>query len=355
MFRAACERGDEGVIAKRAAGRYAGGRSKDWLKFKCVRDQRIFQQRSVEQIITEVLNKHGMLADMFAFQLSPSVYLPREYCVQFNESDLGFIQRLCEESGIHYHFQHSPQGHLLVFGDDQTFFRRLTPSTFRQKNGQVADHPVIDTFGVGFAARPSQVAIRDYDFEKPNRLLEEKSQSAVAPPLEDYRAPGRFKSSKEGQRLATRQLEQHRSDYILAEGASDLGNLHSGHFLVMTDHHRAQWNDLWLLTGVTHEGRQIQVLEEAMPSRVHAADFQGYRNTFFATPWDTPYRPQKKYPKPTISGSQTAKVTGPAGEEIHCDEYGRVKPPSVRVSNKTSSTRSSSIATPRASPKKTRW
>src|SRR4051812_25988250 len=39
MFRAACERGDEGVIAKRAAGRYVAGRSKDWLKFKCVRDQ----------------------------------------------------------------------------------------------------------------------------------------------------------------------------------------------------------------------------------------------------------------------------------------------------------------------------
>ncbi|WP_095054336.1 type VI secretion system tip protein TssI/VgrG [Pseudomonas sp. Irchel s3b2] len=288
-------------------------------------DQRIFQHRSVEQIITEVLNKHGILGDTFAFQLGPSVYPPREYCVQFNETDLGFIQRLCEESGIHYHFQHSPEGHLLVFGDDQTYFRRLAPSVFRQKNGQVADHPVIDTFGVRFATRPSQVAIRDYDFEKPNRRLEEKRASPVAPPLEDYRAPGRFKNGDEGKRLATRQLEQHRSDYCLAEGSSDLGNLHSGHFLVMTDHHRAQWNDLWLLTGVTHEGQQLQVLEEAMPSQIHAADFQGYRNTFTATPWEALYRPPKKYPKPTISGSQTAKVTGPAEEEIHCDEYGRVK------------------------------
>jgi len=40
-FRAACERGDEGVIAKRASAPYAGGRSKDWLKFKCVRDQEL--------------------------------------------------------------------------------------------------------------------------------------------------------------------------------------------------------------------------------------------------------------------------------------------------------------------------
>lgn len=288
-------------------------------------DRRIFQQRSVEQIITEVLNKHGMLGDAFTFQLGPSVYLPREYCVQFDETDLAFIQRLCEESGIHYHFQHSPQGHLLVFGDDQTCFRRLAPSTFRQKNGQVADHPVIDTFGVRLATRPSQVALRDYDFEKPNLRLEHVSRSPVGPPLEDYRAPGRFINGDEGKRLAERQLELHRSDYRLAEGASDLSHLHSGHFIDMREHHRAQWNDLWLLTGLTHEGRQLQVLEEAMRSEIHPSDFQGYRNTFTATPWDAPYRPPIKHPKPTISGSQNAKVTGPAGEEIHCDEYGRVK------------------------------
>jgi DNA ligase D-like protein (predicted ligase) len=41
MYRAACARGDEGVVAKRAAAPYSGGRSKDWLKFKCVRDQEL--------------------------------------------------------------------------------------------------------------------------------------------------------------------------------------------------------------------------------------------------------------------------------------------------------------------------
>lgn len=289
------------------------------------RDQRIFQQCSVQQIITQVLKKHGILGDAFAFQLGPSVYLPREYCVQFKESDLEFIQRLCEESGIHYHFQHSPHGHLLVFGDDQTCFRRLAPSTFRQDNGLVADHPVVNRFGVDVATRPSQVALRDYDFEKPNLCLEVKTRSPVAPALEDYQAPGRFKYGDEGKRLAARQLERHRSDYRLAEGASDLGNLHSGHFLELQGHHRTEWNDLWLLTGMVHEGQQSQVLEETMACELHAADFQGYRNTFTATPWDAVYRPPIKHIKPTISGSQNAKVTGPAGEEIHCDEYGRVK------------------------------
>ncbi len=52
---------------------------------------------------------------------------------------------------------------------------------------------------------------------------------------------------------------------------------------------------------------------------------QGYRNRFLATPWDVFYRPPLAHPKPRVLGSQTAMVTGPKGEEIHCDQYGRVK------------------------------
>ncbi|BBX61239.1 ATP-dependent DNA ligase [Mycobacterium saskatchewanense] len=40
-YRAACERGDEGVIAKLADSTYDGRRSPNWLKFKCVRDQEL--------------------------------------------------------------------------------------------------------------------------------------------------------------------------------------------------------------------------------------------------------------------------------------------------------------------------
>ncbi|WP_150689012.1 type VI secretion system tip protein TssI/VgrG, partial [Pseudomonas fluorescens] len=87
-------------------------------------------------------------------------------------------------------------------------------------------------------------------------------------------------------------------------------------------------NDLWLLTEVLHEGKQPQVLEESVTSDTTALkdDFhQGYRNRFQATPWDVPNRPPLRHPKPRILGSQSAVVTGPKGEEIHCDQYGRVK------------------------------
>uniref|UniRef100_UPI003BB5EABF type VI secretion system tip protein TssI/VgrG n=1 Tax=Pseudomonas mohnii TaxID=395600 RepID=UPI003BB5EABF len=87
-------------------------------------NQRIFQQLTVPQIIAQVLEEHGIHREFHSFQLG-SKYPDREYCVQYDESDLHFIQRLCQEEGIHYHFRHSREKHLMVFGDDQTVFPRL--------------------------------------------------------------------------------------------------------------------------------------------------------------------------------------------------------------------------------------
>ncbi|QFT24632.1 Phage-related baseplate assembly protein [Pseudomonas sp. THAF187a] len=289
-------------------------------------NQRIFQHLTVEKIISQVLEEHGIQADAYQFQLS-SIYPEREYCVQYDESDLHFVQRLCEEEGIHYHFQHSSDGHVLTFGDDQTVFPRLAPLAYQQDTGLVADDPVIKHFGVRVETRTSQVTRRDYDFEKPRLQLEAKADGDAQPKLEDYDYPGRYTDRERGKHLATRALERHRHDFAQAQGDGDSPTLVSGHFLDLTDHPRDTWNQLWLLTEVLHEGKQPQVLEESVISDTRADDgfTQGYRNQFVATPWDVPYRPPLEHPKPRILGSQSAVVTGPAGEEIHCDEYGRVK------------------------------
>ncbi|WP_312945202.1 type VI secretion system Vgr family protein [Stutzerimonas kunmingensis] len=297
-------------------------------------NQRIFQHLSVPQIIAQVLEEHGIQANAYRFQLGPVIYPPREYCVQYDETDLHFIQRLCEEEGIHYHFEHSTRGHVLVFGDDQTSFARLgQPTAYLQDNGMTADEPVIKRFAVRVATRTSRVSRRDYDFEQPRLLMgaayraEPAQASNSQPDLEDYDYPGRFTERARGKQLSQRALERHRSDCRLAEGSSDQPSLVSGHLLEISDHPRREWNDLWLLTEVLHEGKQPQVLEESITNNVDTGDgfAQGYRNRFSATPWDIPFRPPLNHPKPKVLGSQTAVVTGPAGEEIHCDEYGRVR------------------------------
>jgi type VI secretion system secreted protein VgrG len=291
-------------------------------------NQRIFQQLTVPQIISRVLADHGILGDAHRFELGPVVYPKRDYCVQYDETDLHFIGRLCEEEGIHYHFQHSAQGHVLVFGDDQTVFPQLgQPVAYQQDNGLVASEPVIKRFALRLETRTTEVARRDYHFEKPRILMEASAKAGDVLSLEDYDYPGRFVDRDRGKHLSQRALERHRHDYRLAEGRSDCPRLSTGHFLELSDHPRGDWNDLWLLTEIHHEGKQPQVLEESVTSDTQASDgfTQGYRNRFSATPWDVPFRPLLHHPKPKILGSQTAVVTGPEGEEIHCDEYGRVK------------------------------
>ncbi|WP_313087876.1 type VI secretion system tip protein TssI/VgrG [Pseudomonas sp.] len=312
-------------------------------------DQRIFQHLTVLQIITKILEGHGIQANAYRFQLGPVIYPERDYCTQYDETDLHFVQRLCEEEGIHYHFEHSPQGHVLVFGDDQTSFAKIgQPTAYLQDSGLVADEPVIKRFAVRLETRTNRVSRRDYDFQQPRLVMEaghkgSEQQSAPGPDLEDYHYPGRFMDRTRGKQLSQRALERHRADYQQAEGRSDQPTLVSGHLLEISDHPRREWNDLWLLTEVLHEGKQPQVLEESITnsSRQHGRDHtdqsdsnlssttgrfaQGYRNRFVATPWDVPYRPALNHPKPRVLGAQTAVVTGPAGEEIHCDEYGRIK------------------------------
>lgn len=288
--------------------------------------QRIFQHKTAPQIVAQVLVGQGIHGDCFEFRLSGH-YPEREYCVQFGETDLAFIQRLCAELGIHYHFQHSPEGHLLVFGDDQTVFAQADhPTPYRPGSGMVADTPAIKRFTLQLATCTTAVNLRDYDFRKPHLELQSTAVDEQLPKLEEQQYPGRFSDRAHGKHLAQRSLERHRSDYRVAHGQGDESTLASGRFLQLREHPREDWNDLWLVTQVTHEGKQPQVLEEAV-TEVAGEEFrQGYRNAFVATPWDAVFRPPlPEQPRPTISGYQSAVVTGPVGSEIHCDEYGRIK------------------------------
>ncbi|WP_053161507.1 type VI secretion system tip protein VgrG [Pseudomonas sp. P1.8] len=287
-------------------------------------NQRIFQHQSVPQIVKQVLEAHGILADAFTFNVSTSPV--REYCTQYGESDFDFIQRLCSEDGIAWHHQHSPDGHHLVFSDDQTWLPKLGETPCQPGSGLVAEHPVVSQFSLRLSTRTSTATRRGYDLKRPSRLLESQITAGFTPTLEDYRYPALIENEKLGRQLARQALERHRVDYQLAEGQSDQPSLRSGHFFGLSEHPRQAYNDLWLLLSVHHRGKQPQVLEESVSSDVQPEDgfTQGYRNSFGAIPWDVFYRPPL-LARASQLVSQTARVTGPAGEEIFCDEHGRVK------------------------------
>ncbi|MEA9995908.1 type VI secretion system tip protein TssI/VgrG [Pseudomonas sp. AA4] len=305
--------------------------------------RRSFQQMSVPAIILEVLKEHGLFDGLdVQFHGDVSRATPREYCVQYDESDLHFVNRLCEEDGWFYRFEHSADGHRLIFADDEGMFphKAKVALPFKPLNGMVPETYSIHEFGVRLAARTSHVVHRDYDFQKAGSLLEisrkpwpTQAQAQrgevlrVEPKLEHYVYPGHFLEDDHGKKLSTHDLQRHRTDFQLADGTSDQPLLRSGTVIQLEKHPQFKWNNPWVLISIRHEGRQPQVLEELGADVPVAAGKipQGYRNSFTAIPETIQFRPALRHPKPLIHSTQTAKVTGPEGEEIHCDKFGRVK------------------------------
>ncbi|RBL67456.1 type VI secretion system tip protein VgrG, partial [Pseudomonas sp. MWU13-2625] len=241
-------------------------------------NQRVYQNLTVPQIIAKVLKEHGILADQYRFNIAPKPSVPRVYCVQYEETDFQFVQRLCFEDGIHWHHEHSLDQHLLVFSDNQTDYPILATARYQQGSGLAADDPVVNHFAVRFSTRTSQVVRRDYDLKKPDprsassgapldpvpSTLHSCAQSEALPILEDYRYPGRYSTGAVGQQLSQIALEGHRADYQLAKGQGDLPNFRCCHLVTLTEHPRNEYNQMWLLVSVEHEGRQPQVLEESV-------------------------------------------------------------------------------------------
>jgi type VI secretion system secreted protein VgrG len=287
-------------------------------------NHRIFQHLTVPQIVTQVLQGHGIQTDVFTFHVSTSI--EREFCTQYGESDFEFVQRLCAEDGIAWHHQHSPENHLLVFTEDQVFFPTLGATPYRPDTGMVAEYPVVNRLAMSFSTRTSTVTRRDYDLKRPSLLLESRFTAEFTPHLEDYRYPLLMKTEAHGKQLVRQALERHRSDYQWVEGESNQPTLRSGYLFSLTEHPRKACNDLWLLVSLQHEGKAPQSLEADFVSEDKPSDgfTQGYRNTFSGIPSDVLYRPPLRPRKPVLV-CQTARVTGPPGEDIFCDEYGRVR------------------------------
>ncbi|MCD5978295.1 type VI secretion system tip protein TssI/VgrG [Pseudomonas quasicaspiana] len=286
-------------------------------------NHRIFQGKTVPEIIALVLKDHAIFSNGFAFRLREPCK-PRDYCTQYQETDLHFVRRLCEEEGIHFHFQHSPDEHLLVFADDPIQLPVLKAAVaYVQSSGQVGDASVINRFNVRLATRSGKASHQTYHFQLPQVDLLSSAGGDGRKELEDYQYPAAFTDLSVGTRQAQKALERNRSDVRLASGSSDQSALVSGHLFELT-HPNPEWSQQWLLTSVFHEGKQPQVLEESMP-RTSGAFTQGYRNRFEAIPGEVPFRPPLRHRKPRVLGSQHAVVTGPSGEEIYCDEYGRIK------------------------------
>jgi len=300
-----------------------------WLLTKRIRS-RIYQAHNcpdmtVPGIIKKVFETAGIPEDAYRLALEGS-YAAREYVVQYRESDLDFISRLMEHEGIFYFFEHTADGHVMVIGDSgvaHTVSELNAETPFREPVGLVPEQDREVVFGLRDAQeiQIGAVCLEDYDFKRPALELRSEIKGEKNTSLEFSDFPGEYIEKSIGQQYARVRLEEFAAGRQVIEMDATTRGLTPGHKFSLIEHPVEALNREYLITHVTHRGRQPQSAAE------EAAGAPGlqYEANLRTIPSEVPYRPPRKTPKPVILGSQTALVTGPDGEEIYTDEYGRVK------------------------------
>ena len=295
-----------------------------WLWFLGNRsDNRIFQKKSVIEIVEEVFKPHAHVKVEKRLKAS---YPPREYCVQYRESDLDFVQRLMEHEGIFYHFDHADGEHTLVLSDANASVKDAEgfgTVKFRGEIGGVSGQDdVITDFLPRASVRSGAYVHTDYDFKKPATDLMTKSdapKSHDAAKGELYHYPGDYIEVGAGEPLAAIRLEEAQAPHVRVDAAGTVRGLWSGVSFKLEEFDREADNVKYLVLRSDYEMWDDQ----------YRAGMQrpgeGFGVRLKLQPLSLTFRPERRTPRPLMSGPQTAVVVGPSGEEIFTDEYSRVK------------------------------
>jgi type VI secretion system secreted protein VgrG len=280
-------------------------------------DCRIFQNKSVPDIVTQVFSDRGFTD--FANRLT-GTYNPREYTVQYRETDFNFISRLLEDEGIFYFFEHTTDKHILVLADKPTAFVDCpTQSTaaFDTTAGLWQDVDVVLAVRRACQLRVGKVTENDYDFTKPKTSIDANLDSARKGEFYEY--PGKYTLRDDGSRYARVRLEEQEVRLLTAYFESNCRAFRAGFKFTLTGHARPEVNIAYALLAIQHHAANDMHISGELPEAVT------YSNSFEAIPATVPYHPPRHARRPFIQGSQTAVVVGKSGEEIWVDQYGRVK------------------------------
>ncbi len=288
---------------------------------------RIFQQQSVPDIIDTVL-KAQRLTDRD--QWIGFTHESREYCVQAGETDLDFMARLAAEEGLLYTFQHRPDGHRLIhtdrvqgmgtIGSDET-----CTVLYQATGGGDQPGPALHRFHYTEQVRTARQVQRDYTFTHP-RYNQQHAADGVnldnqRRDYERYDYPGRYKRDVAGKPFTKTRLTALRSDARIAVVEGDDARLQPGLAFDLIDHPREDLNIRWRTVSITHTGKQHSSQQEEAFGSEHGTSYH-LKATLIPNQADWK---AELLPKPRIDGPQIATVVGPPGEEIYCDEWGRVK------------------------------
>ena len=309
---------------------------------------RVFQRVTVPEILRTVLEGLDV-----SYELQ-GAFEPRNFCVQYRETDFAFASRLMEEEGIFYFFRHSEGSNQLVVANTPDAHPDVpgpADITYEELVGGTRDDDRIWGWRKEQQWRSGKVLLWDHSFELPHRDLEAQRQTQDSArfgkethklklggndAFELYDWPGEYaqrfdgvdkgggerpgdleKIFRDNDRTVRIRMEEETALALTGRGESNVKHLVSGHRFTLKKHFSS--DGAYVLTTTTHEAKLgADYRSEDEPTLT-------FSNSFTALPVSVPYRPQRKTPRPVIAGCQTAVVVGPKGEEIFTDKYGRVK------------------------------
>jgi len=299
-----------------------------WLWFLTqTTDCRIFQEKSVVDIVTEVFDELGFADFSTRLVFGANAKQKRNYCVQYRESDFDFVSRLMEEEGIFYFFEHEDGKHTLYLADSATAYRdcaeaRVDYPSSEQSTYHVVPH--IMSWEHSYQFRPGAWAHTDYNFKNPRQPLLATETTVMkfkkAKDFELFDFPGEFRAKDYGRDLARIRMEELEADHDLVSGSSACMSFSPGQSFTIARHRcKSEEGKSYTVQRIVHTAQQPGY--ETGDSETAAS----YVNEFQCFPSSTTFRPPRRTPKPVVPGCQTAVVTGPPGETIYTDEHERVK------------------------------
>jgi len=282
---------------------------------------RSFQQQDIQTISALLLNENGITDWKPVFYED---HPTREFCVQYGETDLAFLARLWSEEGIFFFDKMAMDGtaQTLTLCDGVAGLPNAGEFPFNPNTSTEVSTQCISTFSYQAQIRPSSVETLDYTFKVPQWPGQYKHSGETLngqhTQYEIFDYPGRFKDEQHGQDFARYQIEGRRNNAETGSCISNSPSLWPGVTFTLTGHPTQTLNRQWQVVQSMLSGEQPQAL--------HGSQGQGttLNNQFTVIPADKTWRSHPLL-KPKVDGPQSAVVTGPAGEEIFCDEHGRIR------------------------------
>ncbi|MBN8954797.1 MULTISPECIES: type VI secretion system tip protein TssI/VgrG [unclassified Rhizobium] len=287
-------------------------------------DCRIWMDKTSLDIVETLFSEHGIPAPDVSGVVTPPP--PQHYSVQWNETDLDFLTRRFEEDGLFYWFSHEEGSHRLHVADGANSWLGPSPSALGEGNVRLAqgstDRNHINDWMKHYAYVPGQRAGADWNFETPQMVPGTTTPSLIQMPgamkRELYEYPARISSVAEAERAQKLRMQASEADHNRVVGRSSSRILEAGRrFTPYEVAHPEHVYEEHVIIRATHFAVD--------PSYETNTDQPEYTNEFEAVPSRVAMTPHRNTERPRIRGTQVAIVAGPSGEEIHPDQYGRIK------------------------------